>query len=70
MVLKLPRQGELHGHTEVLCDGGVAAGRKKWFGALAVIEEAHGNHSAHGIIDLGAGLDGHAAAGGFAKVRL
>ena len=70
MVLKLPRQGELHGHTEVLGDSGVAAGRKKWLGALAVVEEAHGNHSAHGVINLGTGLDGHAAAGGFAEVRL
>ena len=51
-------------------DGGVAAAGEEWLGALAVVEEAHGNHAAQGVVQLEACLECDASAGCLAEVGL
>ena len=51
-------------------DGGVAAAGEERLGALAVVEEAHRDHAAEGVVHLDACLEGFASAGGFAEVGL
>ena len=61
---------ELHAHSEILRHSGIAAAGEQGLRTLAVVVDAKGYHSADGVVNLRAGLDGLAAAGCFAETGL